>query len=158
MTPRRPDDGTLRRQQALVSLGVSWAQSDPQASANFAAQLPAGVTRQDMLSTALESWAASSPDQVGAWLIQYQQHPDFDLVVQSVATSPRAIDSNVNLSIACADTILNDTVRMQSLEQIMGRWLQRDPAIATAYLQGSTDLSFETLQQLRQYLKVPDPQ
>ena len=108
-----------------------------------------------MLATALGAWATASPDQVGAWLVQYQQQPDFDLVVQAVATSPRAIDQHLDLSIGWADTILNDNVRIQSLEQIMDHWMQRDPAAATGYLQNSSDLSSATLERLRQYFKIP---
>jgi len=146
-----PDDGSNQRAQALVSLGVSWSKSDPQGAANFAAQLPSGTARQNMLAVALNSWAVSDPEHVGEWLLQYQQHADFDRVVQQVATTPKMADANVGMAIGWADTIISEPIRIQSLEKIVDRWMKRDPDAAAGYLRNSSDLSPETLDRLRAY-------
>lgn len=153
-----PDDGSFRRQQALMSLGLSWAQSDPRAAADFAAQLPPSITRQNMLAVSLDAWAAAHPEQAGEWLIQHKQHPDFDQVIIAVATSPAALERDVNLAIAWADTMLDDDLRRMTLNRIVGHWLTRDPAAAKNFLDTTKELSPETIASIRESLPRPAPE
>jgi len=141
-------DGTAARQWAMTSLGASWAKSDPQAVADFAAQLPSGVVRQNMMATALGSWATDQPDQVAAWLNQHTYDPDFDQVVRSMAISPK-VAANPQVAIAWANVIMDDNIRLQTLNLIMRQWLEQDTEAANAYLKTTTDLSPEMLQQVR---------
>ncbi|HEX9046086.1 MAG TPA: hypothetical protein VF988_03590 [Verrucomicrobiae bacterium] len=119
-------DDNLYRQQALVSLGVAWSQSDPEAAANFALQLPAGVTRQNMLATALDSWAAENPCAAATWLNLNPPDPDMDMVVRALASSPKLVDADPNLAITWANTIFNEAIRGQTLNLIMDRWDSRN--------------------------------
>jgi hypothetical protein len=136
-----PDDNSLYGRQALVSLGVSWSQSDPQAAANFAMQLPSGVARQNMLATALDSWAADNPGQAATWINQYPPDPDLDMVVRSLSTSPQLIDSNPALAIDWADSIFDEAIKGQTLNIIMNQWTANDPAAANQYLNNLTGAS-----------------
>jgi hypothetical protein len=150
-----PDDGSLNRGQTLVSLGVAWAQSDPQAAADFAIRLQPGVARQNMLATSLGSWAADHPDQAAQWLNENQGNPDLNLVVRSLASSSTMIDTNPQEAIDWANTIKGDNpVRIQALTIIMNRWMGNDPASVENYLNTSTDLSPETIQIIRQNMNT----
>jgi hypothetical protein len=145
----------LYRRQALVSLGVSWAQSDPLAAANFAIQLPPGVARQNMLATSLDSWATEHPDEAAQWLNQSSANPDLKFVVRSLATSPKMIDSDPSEAITWANTIQDDEpVRLQTLTLIMNRWIANDSVAAQKYLDNSNDLSPEMLAKLKKNLNL----
>jgi uncharacterized protein (DUF2267 family) len=152
-----PDDGSFKRQQAMVSLGLSWAQSDPRAAADLAAQLPAGVTRQNMLAVALDAWATAKPNEAGEWLIQHKQHPDFDQVVFAVATSQRTMKQDVHTAIAWADTMLDDDLRRSALNRIVTNWMGRDPAAAEQFLSTTNELSPESIKSIRENMPRPAP-
>ena len=146
---------SLYRRQSLVNLGVAWAQSDPQAAADFALQLPAGVDRQNMLTTALAPWAASQPDQAAQWLNQTPPDPNLNLVVQSLASSPNVVDADPGAAIAWANAITDDDpVRLQTLSIIMMRWMAEDPEAAQNYLNNSTDLSPDIVAALKRHLNL----
>ncbi|MGC3991353.1 MAG: hypothetical protein QM796_17055 [Chthoniobacteraceae bacterium] len=131
------DANSFDRQQTLVSLGVSWAQRDPRAAADFAAQLPPGVARQNMLAVALNGWATNHPDEAAQWLNQYPSDPDLDYVVRSLATSPKVIDASPDQALAWANSMTDDDLRLQTLKIIVDRWMTTNYAAAKAYVQNA---------------------
>ena len=135
---RQPGDAnSFDRQQMLVSLGLSWAQSDPQAAAAFAAQLPPGVARQNMLAVALNGWATNHPDEAAQWLNQYPNDPELDYVVRSLATSPKVIDASPDQALAWANTMSDEDLRLQTLKIIVDRWMTKNFAAAKTYVQNA---------------------
>lgn len=125
---------SLYGRQALASVGVAWSQSDPEGVANFAMQLPAGVTKQNVLTTALDSWAANNPGEAANWINQYPPDPDLDFVVRSLATSPQLVDGDPTLALTWADSIFDGAIKRQAMNIIMDRWMANDPAAANAFV------------------------
>lgn len=147
-----PEDSPARR-QALTSLGVAWAQTDPAAAADFAASLPAGVDRENMLATALDTWVGEHPAEAGEWLLQHKQHPDFDQVLRSLATSSKIVETAPAMAIAWADTILSDEIRLQTMKIVMQKWAEKSPDAAKEFLQ-THDFTAEMRDELRKELEA----
>ena len=122
----------------------------------FVFSLPPVQERQSILNTAVDQWAIGHPDQVGEWLLRYQQHPDFDQVVAAVASSQHVVGRDPLLAISWADTIIDYDVRLQTLARIMDRWITRDDETAKNFLLTSPELTPETRADLRRRLQLGD--
>jgi len=151
-----PQDSSSR-QWALTSLGVSWAQSDPRAVADFAAQLSPSVGRQNMLSTALSTWAVQQPEEAGAWLNQHPNDPSMDSVVRSMAGSPKLVQDHPDLAVAWANTIFDDDIRLQTMGLIVTQWMESNPLAANEFLKTTKDLTPEMVEQIRKNLAIRTP-
>lgn len=140
------------RDQSLIGLGEAWSESDPAAAAAFAAQLAPGATRQVVLRQAIGKWIVQAPEAAGQWLTQSASHPDFEFAVSAVATDRALVENSPDLALAWAATIRNESLRVESVAQILVQWSSRNANAATAYLNGATQFTEAERAELRRRL------
>lgn len=142
-----------QRDQALIGLGESWSEVDPAKATAFAMDLPGGPTRALAMRQAIGKWVMTDPVAARAWVIKTDVHEDFDQAVGSIATDVNLVNREPGRALKWAETIFDETLRMQSVGAILFNWYPRDPAAATAYIESSPDLTPAQRQQLLQQLK-----
>ena len=165
------------RSRALSDALNVLARTDPQAAAAKMASMAEGDDRDRAVSGIAEGWARQDPAAAAAWLSQ-QSSEDMDDAVRSVVQSWAGRDSAAALSwiqsqpqgevrdeaigtyiwtsrnadpqstIQLAESISDEGDRNRSVFMATRRWMQQDPAAATAYIQSSTTLSDEAKQRM----------
>ena len=130
-----------QRDQALIGLGESWAGVDPAAAAKFATALPVGATRQLALRQAIANWLETDADQARKWVMDTNQHEDYDQAVAAVATQNNFMFREPDRALQWAGTIFDDTIRMQSTSAILFGLYSRDPTTTVAYIRGAPNLT-----------------
>lgn len=140
------------RDQSLIGLGESWSDLDPAAAAAFAAELAPGATRQVVLRQAIGKWIMQAPDAAGQWLTASATHPDFEFAISAVATDRTLVENSPDLALAWATTIRNDSLRVESVAQILTQWSARNANAASAFLDGATQFTEAERAELRRRL------
>lgn len=130
-----------QRDQALVGLGESWAGVDPAAAAKFASALPVGEPRQLALRQAIANWLETDADQARKWVMDTNQHEDYDQAVAAVATQNNFMFREPDRALRWAGTIFDDTIRMQSTSAILFGLYSRDSATTVAYIRSTPNLT-----------------
>ena len=130
-----------QRDQALVGLGESWAEADPAGAAKFATALPAGEPRQLALRQAITHWLEAAPDQARKWVMDTNQHEDYDQAVAAVATQNNFMFREPDRALQWAGTIFDDTIRVQSTATILAGLYERDPTTTVAYIRQANNLT-----------------
>ena len=77
---------------AMSSLAGVWAQRDPLAAGNFAAQLPPGETQNEAIKSVISSWAGQNPAQAAAWVLQFPAGALQDQGIRQVVSSWNSVD------------------------------------------------------------------
>jgi len=125
---------------ALVGLGESWSNVDPQAAANFASQLN-GPQRQLLLQQSISKWLMEDPTSATNWLSAAENHQDYDRAIQSVATLPNLIRDNAQTALAWSERIYDSNLRVNTLQQILSDMKQKDPIGAASYARSAPNLT-----------------
>jgi len=128
-----PEGGNARR-QAVIALGQSWANTDPQQAVNFATQLAPSPERMSMLTTAVSAWLSSNPAQANAWISTVATGPGYDQFAAAISVAPQMVNSNPEGSVTWAMDISDNALKMDSLTTIFAEWFQHADVPAMAYL------------------------
>jgi len=145
---------------AMSSLAGVWAQRDPLAAGNFAAQLPPGETQNEAIKSVISSWAGQNPAQAAAWVLQFPAGPLQDQGIRQVVSAWNNVDpvgvqnwamnlptgptrdaalKNIAQTIAywtpekaagIVSLISDPSEREQSAETIVRSWSETDPVSA----------------------------
>jgi hypothetical protein len=149
---------------AMSSLAGVWAQRDPLAAGNFAAQLPPGETQNEAIKSVISSWAGQNPAQTASWVLQFPTGDLQDQGIRQVVSAWSSIDpegvqnwaSNLPTG-ATRDFVLksyaediaywapdkaagiamligDQTKQDESLETAIRSWSETDPASARNWL------------------------
>jgi hypothetical protein len=137
-----------QRDQALIGLGESWAGVDPAGAARFAATLPAGESRSLALRQAITSWLETDAGQARQWVMDTNQHEDYDQAVAAVATQNNFMFREPDHALQWTGTIFDDGLRLRTTATILAGLYSRDPSMTVAYIRGMTDVTEEQRAQL----------
>ncbi|MDB6019415.1 MAG: hypothetical protein JWR19_3904 [Pedosphaera sp.] len=151
---------------AMSSLVGVWAQRDPWAAGNFAAQLPPGETQNEAIKSVISSWAGQSPAQTAAWVLQFPAGALQDQGIRQVVSAWNNLDpegvQNWAMNLPAGKTrdaalknfaqtiaywtpekaagivgLINDpSEQEQSMNDIMRSWSEMDPTSARNWLAG----------------------
>ena len=127
------------RQDFLPGIGISWAQRDPQAAADWLASQPEGEGRTVAMGAVMWAWTVADPAASSTWLRELPPGPDRDQAIGGLAKA--AFDDDPQAAITWAASVDNPERRAQALEIGVREWLRRDPAAATSWLQSTDVLS-----------------
>lgn len=121
---------------ALAVLGVI-AATDPIGGLKRTMELPASVDRGRAVEVVLGAWAARSPDEAWAYLMQHDDLPGFwnapDAVLQQIATKDPA------RAVKLGATLTNNTMRENSLIHFLPAWVATDADAALSWAQNQAD-------------------
>ncbi|MDP3849674.1 MAG: hypothetical protein Q8Q59_04165 [Luteolibacter sp.] len=124
-----PGEATQRRMDDIYS---AWARKDEQAAMTSLSTLPKGAARRNALRGMVSSVAVTDPAKAMTLMDRFADDVDDDVVRNfiwhSFGNSPAAAISQIS-RIADANT------RNQMYTRAVGRWLERDPAAATTWMQ-----------------------
>lgn len=107
--------GPELRRAAQHGIAVGWSQADPVAAAEYAATLPPGDARAELVANALPRWVEHDPISAATWLEEHGNGPDFDVGVVAVATLPRLVGQNPTLALTLAQSISDAALRTNTL-------------------------------------------
>jgi hypothetical protein len=167
---------------AMSSLAGIWAQRDPLAAANVAAQLPPGETQNEAVKSVISSWAGQNPAEAAAWVLQFPAGALQDQGIRQVVSSWNSVDpaglqnwainlpsgatrdaalknfaqtiaySTPEKAAGIVDLINDPSEREQSAETIVRSWSQTDPVSARNWM-ARLDVS----EQLKSRLQAMQP-
>lgn len=133
-------------ESALIRLGQSWAAADPQGATQYLATMK-GQVRDDLLLPSFNRWLASDPAGAASWLTSSQRDASYDPLINELATSP-AFSGREKTALEWVERMKDPQQRLSTLTSILSSVRQRDPAVASAYLQEIHYLSDAEHQQL----------
>jgi hypothetical protein len=127
-----PSEATQRRMDDVYS---TWARSDEQAAMKSLATLPAGEVRSDALRGVVTSAAVRDPAKALSIMDRFPGDVDYGVVRNfiwhSFGSDPATA---VNQITRIADAGQRDEMYLRAV----GRWIERDPAAAGAWMRGNT--------------------
>jgi len=132
---------------AVGSIANKWSTIDPQASAKWASQLPAGETQNYAVRGVVSQWATRDPDQAGQWIDSFPDGDTRDAGVRSFVSAIKRRDSAKAFD--WANTISNNNQRLSELNNVIYQWKSSNPEKARAAVEAAdlTDKEYDRLMQ-----------
>jgi hypothetical protein len=125
------------RNAAMDRLLYTWSSDQPEQAARWImTQLPDGETKEEQLSHAVRAWIHDNSAAAVQWLSEYPSSPVTDSSAMVVARELARTAPTV--AIQWAESITDANTRSSAIEQVAARWMTKDSAQATAYVQAST--------------------
>lgn len=135
-------------------LAAVWAETDPGAATEFAAQQPA-VMRDELLAQSFERWASSDAANASAWLAAQPAARELDPLISQWVEQAAADPGQFSQSLALTARMTDPEQRINTLLGILSPLRQRDPAMAAAQIAGLQYLSTAEQQRLKNELALP---
>jgi hypothetical protein len=126
---------------ALIGLGESWSNVDPQAAANFAARLTGSPQRQLLLQQSLSKWLMEDSTAATNWLASAENHQDYDQAIHTLSTLPNLVRDQSSTALSWSERIYDSNLRMTAVQQILGEMKVKDPMGAAAYARTAPNLT-----------------
>lgn len=117
-----------------------WAQSDPAALAEYSQQMPPGPERTRALEDSLRQWVDMDAAAATAWIDKFDPSPELDAGTAAVASLPRLVNSHPDIAVSWAESISNETLRSETLANIIREWAAKDRAAAKKYAESAKDI------------------
>lgn len=117
--------------QSVVLPGILplWVAEDPETAATWAYASPPGDVRADIVEIILTDWIrADGLGPPARWLTRQERHPDLDPSFERISAA--LMDVDPRMSIAWAQSIMDNTRRLAASAVISRRWLIADPVAA----------------------------
>jgi hypothetical protein len=130
------------RGAAFSGVIAGWAPAEPETLAAFSLQMASGPERAAALGESLRHWVMKNPVAASSWINQLESSAEIDAGTAAVATLGPLIRSRPDVAVGWAESIVEPTLRKQTLEAVLRTWLQSDPVAARQYLDarpGSVD-------------------
>jgi hypothetical protein len=121
-----PEGGA--RHQARIAVAAMWADADAPKAAQWVEQFPEGFTREQALTQVIRAWAGANAKDAGQWLQRLPQTRSRDAAVTAFCGVIGGTDPAI--SFKWAETIQDQEIRQQQLEQTASSWLRKNPADA----------------------------
>lgn len=122
------------RKTALTGVFSGWAPGEPAGLAEFALQLPTGPDRTTALGESLRHWVMQDPAAASAWLNRLESSAEIDAGAAAIATVQPLIIHRPEVAIGWAESIVDPTLRRQTLDAVIDSWSLIDPPAAQRYL------------------------
>jgi hypothetical protein len=128
-------EGNLRN-QAMLALNQSWANSDPEQAVQFTSRQPASDERISMLAADLDAWFSKDAAAAGAWVSSHSTSAgaDYNQLAAAVAAAPHLVDTTPENSVAWAMSISDENLKMDTLQKVFAQWFRGADANAMSYL------------------------
>jgi len=126
-----PGEATQRRMDDVFS---TWARKDEQAAMNSLAGLPAGEIRSDALRGIVSSVASADPTRAVSLMDRYKADVNSDVVRNFIWHS---FGNDPGLAVSQISRIENTGQQEQMYRRTLDRWIERDPAAATQWIQSN---------------------
>lgn len=133
-------DDARARHASFRGLVTGWAASDPAALAHYAIDLPPGPNRSTALNEALPQWVKRHPIEAAEWLLRFDPLPDLDAGAEAAATHPRLVQNRPDLALGWAASIVDPTLRANTLRLLAETWVQRDRTAVQRFLVSTPNL------------------
>ncbi len=127
----KPGEATQRRMDDVYS---TWARNDEQAAMNSLARLPAGEIRSDALRGIVSSVASADPPRAISLMDRYPADVTNDVVRNFIWHS---FGNDPGLAVSQIARIENTGQQEQMYRRTLDRWIERDPAAATQWIQSN---------------------
>lgn len=134
-------------------LAAVWAETDPGAATQFAAQQPA-VMREQLLTQSFKHWVSSDAANASAWLAAQPATRDLDPLINQWVEQTSADPIYLSQSLTIAGRMTDPEARINTLLGILSPLRQRDAAAATAQIASLQYLSATEQQRLRNELAL----
>lgn len=145
-----PGEAAQRRMDDVYS---TWARSDEQAAMTSLATLPAGEIRSDALRGVVTSAAMQNPSKAVAIMDRFPNDVNDDVVRNFIWHS---FGNDPALAASQIARIADAGHRNRMYLRAVGRWIERDPVAAGAWMQSNT-LPPSVQEQLQRQLTAPQP-
>jgi hypothetical protein len=145
-----PGEATQRRMDDVYSI---WAQRDEQAAMRSLATLPAGEIRSDALRGVVTSAAVGDPARAISIMDRFPADVDYGVVRNFIWHS---FGNDPAMAVNQITRIADAGQREQMYLRAVSRWIERDPAAASTWMQANT-LPPSVQQQLQSQLNTPRP-
>ena len=126
-----PGEATQRRMDDVYS---TWARNDEQAAMNSLARLPAGEIRSDALRGIVSSVASADPPRAISLMDRYPADVTNDVVRNFIWHS---FGNDPGLAVSQIARIENTGQQEQMYRRTLDRWIERDPAAVTQWIQSN---------------------
>ena len=127
----KPGEATQRRMDDVYS---TWARNDEQAAMNSLARLPAGEIRSDALRGIVSSVASADPPRAISLMDRYPADVTNDVVRNFIWHS---FGNDPGLAVSQIARIENTGQQEQMYRRTLDRWIERDPAAVTQWIQSN---------------------
>lgn len=117
---------------AIVSIVQRWAQTNPQAAADWVAVFPAGEVRDAAMENMVKLWAEQDLNSPGIWINGLDRGSGRDSAARAYAEYLAPL--SYPAAIAWAETIADPDLRLVQTESIMKLWMTVDRGVAAAWL------------------------
>ncbi len=145
--------GPEAHEQTLLALGQSLVAVNSSSARDLAVRLPEGKIRQAMLTQTLMPWAMSDVLASRDWLRHFAPHPDFDEAAHDIAIMVLR-GSHLDVAVEWAKSISNQQLSLDTLVEIMSRWIEQDREAGMEYLENPANFTPELRLQVRK--RLPD--
>jgi hypothetical protein len=121
---------------AIVGIVQRWAQTNPEAAADWVAGFPAGALRDAAMENVVKLWADQDRNSAGLWINGLDRESGRDSAARAYAEylAPRSYPT----AIAWAESIADPDLSLAQTESIMKLWMTADRGVATAWLRQSS--------------------
>jgi hypothetical protein len=142
---------------AMGRLGATWAETDPQGVTSFAAGL-ADDSRKVMLEQSFNQWLAIDTASATSWLAAERPSEDLDPLIGKLAITTALDKDHVPEALVWIGRISNTQERMAVLTTILSSIKQKDPVMASQYIETTSYLTAANRAQLRVDLALASSQ
>lgn len=141
---------------SMGRLGAAWAEMDPQGATSYAASLE-GSSRKVMLEQSFNQWLEVDGTGATSWLAAERPSEDLDPLISKVAVN-KAENDQVDEALALVGRISDSQEQMATLTGILSSIKQKDPIVASHYIESTSYLTAAKRAQLRVDLALPSSQ
>lgn len=136
----RQIDDQMLRSEASGGVISGWAFAEPSSLADYAARLPSGTDRAQMLNQALPEWVRRDPVSALKWMEHFEPSADFDAASAAIANLSPLLNQRPQEALSWGSSIVDANLRAETLRSVVDQWAQRDSAAARSYVEQAQDL------------------
>jgi len=129
----------LVKAQAYGEAISGWAWADGKSVAEYALNLPAGCSRNDVLTEALPRWVEKDPVAATEWINKNDTGPEFDAGIEAVANLQSLIQTRPSNALELAGNISDSSRRAHAMRAIFRQWATTDVTAAKRYIDSTAN-------------------
>lgn len=141
---------------SMGRLGAAWAETDPQGATSYAASLE-GSSRKVMLEQSFDQWLTVDATGATTWLAAERPSEDLDPLISKLAVT-KSENDQVAEALVLVGRISDSQEQMATLTGILSSIKQKDPIVASQYIESTPYLTAAKRAQLRVDLALPSSQ
>lgn len=114
------------QEKATIAVVSAWAYTDPLRAAQWAGKFPEGSMRDQAMEQLVNTWAGSDTAEAALWLQSLPQSRSRDVAVNTFSSAVGP--SSPGTAFQLAQTISDEGMRTQQLQNVGRAWLAKDPS------------------------------